>query len=84
MPDENKQISMTLPALFVQAMDVKGAPFNMTGAEWLKQQVCASAFGADIVLRLGSVVEDLQKRERVTVGASSTDELPLGGGRKHA
>ncbi len=80
MPGENKQISMTLPEIFVQAMDVKGAPFNLTGAEWLKQQVFASGMGAEIVLRLAPIVEDLQKRPaEQRQPASGEGMLPLGG-----
>lgn len=41
-PIENVKITMTLPAVVVNAMDKKGWPFGMSGGEWLKQMAIAA------------------------------------------
>ena len=69
------QISMTIPKLALEAMAVKGKPWGMNGAAWLKQQVLLSAMGGDVMFRLGPVVEDLLKREAPVAPAQT--ELSL-------
>lgn len=75
----SKQISMTLPDVVIAALEAKGAPMEINGAgETLKQYVMASALGADIVLRLQPIIEDLKKGPRsVTMEARPLTELPL-------
>jgi hypothetical protein len=75
----SKQISMTLPDVVIAALEAKGAPMEIDGAgETLKQFVMASALGADIVLRLQPIVEELKKGPRaVTIEARPAPYLPL-------
>ncbi len=73
----SKQISMTLPDIVVEAMEKKGAQFELTAGEFLKQRVLMSAQGADVPLALGDVV--LQLRGKACLAVFEQVEMPLGG-----
>lgn len=80
---EKDALSMTLPSVIYRALASKAALFGMKPQEWLKQQVLASAFGADIVLRLKPEVDAiLAESARTKPGAENANpvaqELPFG------
>lgn len=51
-----KTIQLTFPDAVAAALASKGAPLELTGAEFLKQYVLAAAFGEVGALRLADLV----------------------------
>lgn len=56
----SKQITLTVPDVVHEAMELKGRLFDLSAGEWLKQKVLASAMGANVPLALEGAVKEVR------------------------
>lgn len=78
----SKQITLTVPDVVHEAMELKGRLFGLSASEWLKQKVLASAMGADVPLHLEGAVKEVRGGAARPALVSEAGELVLGEGAK--
>ena len=76
----SRQITLTVPDVVHEAMELKGRLFDLSAGEWLKQKVLASAMGADVPLHLESAMKELRCVASPPL-VLVPGELALGGGQ---